>query len=83
MRLWSVTRVPFSLRLKIPLQTTHQVTKKSGAVPMKSILSAMACQAMNWMIGTGPNVNSKRSLFFKRGWNRLQQQRHPDSGDGN
>ena len=30
---------------------------------MKSILSVMASQAMSLMIGTGPNVNSKRSLF--------------------
>jgi hypothetical protein len=44
-------------------QTTHQVTKKSGAALMKFILSATASQAMNLMIGSGPNVSSKRSLF--------------------
>jgi hypothetical protein len=30
---------------------------------MKSILSVTVSQAMNWLIGSGPNVNSKRSLF--------------------
>src|SRR5467141_3571137 len=44
-------------------QTTRQVTKKSGAAHMKSILSVTASPAMSLMIGTGPNVNSKRSLF--------------------
>jgi hypothetical protein len=48
---------------RILLQTTHQVTKKSGAALMKFILSATASQAMNLMIGSGPNVSSKRSLF--------------------
>src|SRR5277367_294911 len=43
------------------LQTTHHVTKKSGAAHMKSILSGTASQAMSLMIGSGPNVNSKRS----------------------
>jgi hypothetical protein len=45
------------------LQTTHQVTKTSGAVHMKSILSVTAFQAMSLMIGSGPNANSKSSLF--------------------
>jgi hypothetical protein len=58
-----MTQVPFSLMQRILLQTTHQVTKKSGAALMKFILSATASQAMNLMIGSGPNVSSKRSLF--------------------
>jgi hypothetical protein len=37
--------------------------KKSGVAHMKSILSVTASQAMRSMIGSGPNVNSKRSLF--------------------
>jgi hypothetical protein len=40
------------------LQTAGQATKKSGCVHMKSILSAAASQAMNWMIGCRPNANS-------------------------
>jgi hypothetical protein len=58
-----MTQVPFSLMQRILPQTTHQVTKKSGAALMKFILSATASQAMNLMIGSGPNVSSKRSLF--------------------
>jgi hypothetical protein len=58
-----MTQVPFSLMQRILLQTTHQVTKKSGAALMKFILSATASRAMNLMIGSGPNVSSKRSLF--------------------
>ncbi len=60
MRLWSFTQAPFSLTQKILLQTTHQVTKKSGTAHMKSILSVAASQAMSLMIGSGPNANSKR-----------------------
>jgi hypothetical protein len=48
---------------RILLQTTHQVTKKSGVAHMKSILSVTASQAMHSMIGSGPDVNSKRSLL--------------------
>jgi hypothetical protein len=45
------------------MQTTRQVAKKSGAAHTKSILNVTASQAMNWMIGSGPNANSKKSLF--------------------
>ncbi len=62
MRLWSLTQVPFRLTRKMLLETTHQVRRKSGAAHTKSILSVRASQAMSLMIGTGPNVNSKRSL---------------------
>jgi len=48
---------------RILLQTTHQVTNRSGVAPMKNILSVTASQAMRSMIGSGPKVNSKRSLF--------------------
>src|SRR5229473_3107016 len=58
-----MTQALFSLRLRILLQTTHQVRKKSGGAPMKSISSVTASPAMNLMIGSGPNANSKRSLF--------------------
>jgi len=58
-----MTQVPFSLMQRILLQITHQVMKKSGAASMKSILSITGSQAMSLMIGSGPNVNSKRSLF--------------------
>src|SRR6266436_1076425 len=57
-----MTQVPFRLTQRILLQTRHQVTKKLGAAHMKSILSVTASQAMNLMIGTGLNANSKRSL---------------------
>src|SRR6266436_5419013 len=57
-----MTQVPFRLTQRILLQTRHQVTKKLGAAHMKSILSVTAYQAMNLMIGTGLNANSKRSL---------------------
>ena len=63
MRLWSFTQAPFSLTQKIPPQTMRQVAKKSGSAHMKSILSVAASRAMSLMIGSGPNVNSKRSLF--------------------
>src|SRR3977135_2065187 len=66
MRLWSFMQAPFSLTQKIFLQNTHQVTKKSDAARMKSILSATASQAMSLMIGTGPNANYKRSLFSNK-----------------
>ncbi len=58
-----MTQVPFSLVQRILLQTTHRVMKKSGAAHMKSILSVTDYQAMSLMIGSGPNVNSKRSLY--------------------
>src|SRR6266481_889019 len=58
-----MTQVPFGLPQRILLQTTNQLRKKSGAAPMKSILSVTASQAMSLMIGSGPNVSSKRSLF--------------------
>src|SRR6267143_2825282 len=57
-----MTQVPFRLTQRILRETTHQVTKKLGAAHMKSILSVTASQAMNLMIGTGLNENSKRSL---------------------
>src|SRR6266851_235917 len=63
MWLWNLTPVPFSLTQRILLQTTRQVRKKSDAGRMKFILSVTASQAMRLMIGTGPNANSKRSLF--------------------
>jgi len=44
----------------------HQVTTKLGAAPMKSTLSMTARQAMSLMIGSGPNVNFKRSLFSNK-----------------
>ncbi|HEV7966470.1 MAG TPA: hypothetical protein VGP19_02805 [Candidatus Acidoferrales bacterium] len=44
---------------------TDPVTKKSGAAHMKSILSVQASQAMNLMIGRGPNANFKSSLFLQ------------------
>src|SRR6266478_5460927 len=58
-----MTQVPFGLTQRILLQTTNQLRKKSGAAPMKSILTATASQAMSLMIGSGPSVSSKRSLF--------------------
>jgi hypothetical protein len=58
-----MTQVPLSLMQWMPLQTTHQATKVSGAAPMKFILSVMATLAMSLKIGSGPNVNSKRSRF--------------------
>src|SRR6266481_5862894 len=57
-----MTQVPFRLTQRILLQTRHQVTRKSGAAHMKSILSVTASQAMNLMMGTGLNANSKSSL---------------------
>src|SRR6266850_4165697 len=57
-----MTQVPFRLTRKILRETKHQVTRKSGAAHMKSILSVTASQAMSLMIGTGLNANSKRSL---------------------
>jgi hypothetical protein len=58
-----MTQLPFSLTQKMLLQTTHRVTKRSGAAHMKSTLSVTAMQAMRLMIGLGQNANSKRSLF--------------------
>src|SRR6267154_2473322 len=52
----------FNLTKRILLQTTRQVTKKSGAAPMKSILSVTATQAMSLMTGSELNANSKSSL---------------------
>ncbi len=66
MRLWSLTQVQFSLPQRILLQTARPVTKESDAAHMKSILSVTASQAMSLMIGSGPNVNSKRSLFSNK-----------------
>src|SRR5258705_11359038 len=54
----------FSPRQTRHLNARHQVTKKSGSAHMKSILSVAASQAMRSMIGTGPNANSKRSVFL-------------------
>src|SRR6266850_584069 len=77
-----MTQVPFRLTQRILRETTHQVTKKLGAAPMKSILSVTASQAMNLMIGTGLNENSKRSLcspktgiVFRSGLRRLRSLR--------
>src|SRR5580704_11964869 len=58
-----MTQLPFSFTQKMLLQTTHQPTKRSGGAHMKSTLSVTASQAMSLMIGSGPNANSKRSLF--------------------
>src|SRR6266702_1188251 len=57
-----MTQVRFNLTKRILLQTTRQVTKKSGAAPMKSILSVTATQAMSLMTGSELNANSKSSL---------------------
>src|SRR5260370_2342136 len=45
------------------LNARHQVTKKSGGAHMKSISSVTAAQGTSLMIGSGPNANSKRSVF--------------------
>src|SRR5882762_11833246 len=75
-----MTQVPFRLTQRILLLTRHQVTKKLAAAHMKSILSVTASQAMNLMIGTGLNENSKRSLcspktgiVFRSGLPRLRK----------
>src|SRR5882762_8130317 len=57
-----MAQVRFNLTKRILLQTTRQVTKKSGAAPMKSILSVTATQAMSLMTGSELNANSKSSL---------------------
>src|SRR5258708_31729715 len=57
-----MAQVRFNLTKRIQLQTTRQVTKKSGAAPMKSILSVTATQAMSLMTGSELNANSKSSL---------------------
>ena len=58
MRFWSFTQSLPDLTQKILRQTTRQVTKKSGAVRMKSILSGTALVAMNLMIGSRRKWNS-------------------------
>src|SRR5882762_3361656 len=63
MRVWRFMHAPSNLRQKILLQSTHQVTKKSGAAHTKSISSVATSQAMRLTIGSGPNANSKRLLF--------------------
>src|SRR5713226_8925418 len=57
-----MAQVRFNLTKRILPQTTRQVTKKSGAAPMKSILSVTATQAMSLMTGSELNANSKSSL---------------------
>src|SRR5712664_2959282 len=57
-----MAQVRFNLTKRILLQITRQVTKKSGAAPMKSILSVTATQAMSLMTGSELNANSKSSL---------------------
>src|SRR3989475_1282247 len=57
-----MAQVRFNLTKRILLQTTRQVTKKSGAAPMKSILSVTATQAKSLMTGSELNANSKSSL---------------------
>src|SRR5216683_8403944 len=57
-----MAQVGFNLTKRILLQTTRQVTKKSGAAPMKSILRVTATQAMSLMTGSELNANSKSSL---------------------
>src|SRR5882762_1150986 len=58
---------------------THRVTKRSGVAHMKSIWSVATSQATRLTIGSGPNENSKRSLFshetgivFSSGLHRLR-----------
>jgi outer membrane protein TolC len=53
----------FSARQTRHPHDPHPVTKKSGVAHMKSISSVAASQEMSLTIGTGPNANSKRSLF--------------------
>src|SRR5467141_1305 len=57
-----MAQVRFNLTKRILLQTTRQVTKKSGTAPMESILSVTATQAMSLMTGSELNANSKSSL---------------------
>jgi hypothetical protein len=61
MRFWSFTQSLTDLRQKILRQTTRQVTKKSGAARMKSILSVTASVAMSWMIGSRLKQNSEET----------------------
>src|SRR4029077_8907631 len=64
MRMWSFTQAPSSLTQKIVLQTTHQITIRSGAARSKFIWSAAACQGVSLRIGSRLKTNSKarRSL---------------------
>src|SRR5437899_1525723 len=57
-----MAQVRFNLTKRILLQTTRQVTKKSGTAPMKSILSVTATQPMSLMTRSELNANSKGSL---------------------
>jgi len=75
MRLLSFAQTPASLASRILLQTTHQVTKKSGAVRMKSILSVTASVAMNWMIGSRLKRNSEEMQLLREP-QRKQSRKH-------
>src|SRR6266403_2689013 len=59
MRIWSFTHAPFRLTQKMPLQTTHKITTRSGAALMKFIRSAAACQDMSLRVGSRLKANSK------------------------
>jgi len=59
MRFWSFKMSLHDLSQKILRQTTSQVTKKSGAAHMKSILNGTASVAASFMIGSRPKQNSE------------------------
>ena len=61
MRFWSFTQGLPDLTQKILRQTTRQVTKKSRAAHMKSILNGTASAAMSLMIGSKPKQNSEET----------------------
>jgi hypothetical protein len=61
MRFWSFTLSLPDLTQKILRQTTCQVTKKSGAAHMKSILNGTASVAVSLMIGSRPKQNSEET----------------------